>query len=516
MNCPHCGKLTGRKLEDCPHCGGHLQEQAATSVRRPRRDRQSCPSCKAMVQEGDIICVVCGTNLLTGQKVSDELQAEPKIPKSQLPMMVGAGIVAAVAVLVVLAGIYIVTRDPVRTAQKQMADGKDLEAIATLSRHIDKNDGDERALELRGELHFKTNQFPRAAQDFELATNIDAKNVGAAMWGVAALHSMSGNQLDRQIALLDKVVKVDAQNTQAWYLLSLARSANRDTAGQMEALNRVIELDGGHAGAHLGLGIAMAFTGNLDGAATEMATAAQANQNGNLASVRGFLAAMRGDSQAAALLEEAVADETLLMRWQSQTQLAKLAMEEGSFRDARTLLDSALTSDAASDTVRYLRGLCLYALGDRSDAQLAFDEVSARGGVHATDALILLADTQLSLRQVDLALRSIEKASEAGARNAVYHTVRGRVAAARDKLAEARNSFSGAIKMDEDYAPAWLERGLLFIRRGAVSEGLRDLERYLEIIGEDAAGTNAEAVRTLVEQLQGSAEILSSARRIGP
>ena len=167
MNCPYCGKLTDRKLEDCPHCGGHLQERAATSVRRPHRGRQSCPNCKAMVQEGDIICVVCGTNLLTGQKVSDELKAEPETTESKLPKVIVVGVIAALAVAAVGAGIYFATLDPVRAAMSQMAEGKDLEAIATLSKYIDKNDNDERALELRGELHYRTSQFPKAAQDFE-------------------------------------------------------------------------------------------------------------------------------------------------------------------------------------------------------------------------------------------------------------------------------------------------------------------------------------------------------------
>jgi tetratricopeptide (TPR) repeat protein len=317
----------------------------------------------------------------------------------------------------------------------------------------------------------------------------------------------------REIALLEKVVRTEPQNTQAWYVLSLARFANGDTDGQMEALDRVIELDPAHAGARLGMGIGKAITGDLDGAATELAEAARGNRNGNMASIQGFIASMQDDSRAVSYLEEAVADQTLLMRWQTQTQLATLAMEEGRFQDALTLLEDARALNPASDTVRYLRGLSLYGLDLQADAQVDFDAVSVRGGAHATDALVLLADTQLALSQLDLAHGTIEKALSAGAGSASYHTVRGRVAAARNDLPTARNAFNRAINKDRDYAPAWLERGLLFIRRNADSEGIRDLQRYLEILGDDTNGTNAEAVRALVKQLQGSGETPSAGGR---
>jgi tetratricopeptide (TPR) repeat protein len=188
-------------------------------------------------------------------------------------------------------------------------------------------------------------------------------------------------------------------------------------------------------------------------------------------------------------------------------------MEEGRFQDARALLEEARALNPTSDTVRYLRGLSLYALNLQADAQSDFDAVSARGGAHATDALVLLSDTQLALSQLDLAHGTIEKALSAGAGGAPFYTVRGRVAAARNDLSTARNAFNRAISEDRDYAPAWLERGLLFIRRNADSEGIRDLERYLEILGDDTNGTNAEAVRALVKQLQGSGETPSAGGR---
>ncbi|HPO17047.1 MAG TPA: zinc ribbon domain-containing protein, partial [Candidatus Hydrogenedentes bacterium] len=73
-NCPFCGKLTDPKLAACPHCGGPLRSKSSRLGGASGRSAPAhqCPNCKSPVQEGDIICVRCGTNLLTGQKVAEE------------------------------------------------------------------------------------------------------------------------------------------------------------------------------------------------------------------------------------------------------------------------------------------------------------------------------------------------------------------------------------------------------------------------------------------------------------
>jgi len=65
-NCPYCGKLTDPNLDNCVHCGGFMKKQdAGKPMPKSEATSQTCPSCRALVREGDIICVACGTNLLT-------------------------------------------------------------------------------------------------------------------------------------------------------------------------------------------------------------------------------------------------------------------------------------------------------------------------------------------------------------------------------------------------------------------------------------------------------------------
>ncbi|MEK7795161.1 MAG: hypothetical protein AAB353_11555, partial [Candidatus Hydrogenedentota bacterium] len=80
-----------------------------------------------MVQEGDIICVVCGTNLLTGQKVS-EARKPSKSGTSYRAWAAGGGAALLLLVAAVVAWVYITTRDPVRIALELVEQGDQLKA----------------------------------------------------------------------------------------------------------------------------------------------------------------------------------------------------------------------------------------------------------------------------------------------------------------------------------------------------------------------------------------------------
>ena len=56
--------------------------------------------------------------------------------------------------------------------------------------------------------------------------------------------------------------------------------------------------------------------------------------------------------------------------------------------------------------------------------------------------------------------------------------------------------------MDGEYAPAHLEMGLIQVKREVLSEGLQELERYIEIVGPTRAGPNLERTKELIEQLK--------------
>ena len=80
--CPSCGKqyrwkpeLAGRSAK-CP-CGAKVvvpQTMAAASAPaptpEPAKRANACPSCGKSLEAGAVLCIACGYNLKTGQKLS--------------------------------------------------------------------------------------------------------------------------------------------------------------------------------------------------------------------------------------------------------------------------------------------------------------------------------------------------------------------------------------------------------------------------------------------------------------
>ncbi len=502
INCPYCGKLTDPKLEGCPHCGGRLQATAAPG-RVAGRSRQTCPSCKAMIQEGDIICVVCGTNLLTGQKISAELKTVTNRSRQTFWLAAG-GISGAVLLVAGLIGGYLLTRDPVRQAQKLVANNQSLEAINVLSAHVEGHADDARAWELLADLEWGANQSSKAAAAFERVFDLDPLNIDAAYNALAALGAQGPGQLDRQIGLLGRVVSANPDATHAWYLLALAQGGKGDTAAQISALERVIALEPGDPRAHWGLGIGMALEGSYDRAAEEIGAGGAGVSPGNRLASEGFVASLRGDDEnAVRKLGEAAGDETLAVRAGTLTQLGKLLSEQGRFEEAEPHLREAQALDKRNPAVNYLLAICLKGQGLQQDALSLFEEISNEpSGPHTLGATVQAAEIYLSLNNLDRAQSTIERATQQGGGDAAFLTVRGRLYSARDNLAEAQNSFKRAVGIDPNYAPAYLENGLLYMKRESMAEGLREFEKYLELIGPEANSPQGAQIQELVQQLR--------------
>ena len=96
--------------------------------------------------------------------------------------------------------------------------------------------------------------------------------------------------------------------------------------------------------------------------------------------------------------------------------------------------------------------------------------------------------------------------ARAGGKTAAFFTVQGRVALATEDNEGAFQAFDTAVRTDPTYAEAYLERGLLHIRREAIGPGLADLDHYLKLVGNQGAGTRVEEVRGLAEQLRQTAK----------
>lgn len=514
MDCPYCGKLTDPKLESCPHCGGFLQQKAPPQSRNVSKGRQTCPNCRALVQEGDIICVVCGTNLLTGQKIGAEApKTTPR--RNYMPWLVGGGIVALVAIVVGSLWGYVITRDPVNQALSLIKDRQYDQAMVILEAYVVSVSNDGRAWNELGHLQLKANQFLDAARSFEQVVGLSPANTDAAYWAVVSLASSNAPGVgSRQTTLLKDIVEEEPRNARAWYLLSLARGANGDSKGQVEALKEVLALQPSHDAARRSMGVGLALNGEYDEARRELGAAERAAHSTDIIALLGFVDALRGDSDgAASSLEEALNEGGLSVRWEAVTQLGKLLMEQGRFREAEEYLAQALTMRQGNETPRYLHALALLAGGQRQGALSEFESLTKANRGYAAEAALQTARIYLTQGDTPRAQAAIQRAVQLEGRSAAYHTAQGRVLSAMGNEVLAQDAFRKAVSLDPLYPPAHLENGLQYIKREALTEGLEELELYLELIGPDAAGTRAFEIRTLTEQLRQTTGRGAGARR---
>lgn len=506
INCPYCGKLTDPKLDACPHCGGRLQRSSAATQppgRQPK-GRQTCPNCKALVQEGDIICVVCGTNLLTGQKISDE--SAPKTASNTTRWLIVAAVVLVLVLLIGALWYYVSTRDPVNQALRLKEEGEFAEAQDLLAEYVQRVPDDERALYQLGLLQFRHSMFQEAADSFERAVSVDPENVDAALWGVIALQNVSGggNVINRQRSLLQVVVREEPDNVPAWYLLALAEGVSGNTDAQIEALERVTRLGDETLPTDWPLGLGYALAGNFPAAETELSEFAARNPEPEANAALGFVESLSGDTNAAIsqLLEAANAQGPSSVQWETLTQLGKMLVEQGRSNEAIPHLQRAMEIRPNADLPVYLLGLAYLAQGNSQQAMQRFETLSRGTGEFASMSAVQAAHISLLRGEPVAAQEAIERAERQGASSAPFHTVRGRVLAAQGANDAAQTAFQQAIRQNPEYAPAYLENGLMYVKKDQFEPALTELERYLTLIGTSANTAQAQQIRELVNQLR--------------
>jgi tetratricopeptide (TPR) repeat protein len=515
INCPYCGKLTDPQLDGCVHCGGLLKKQAPPGrTKRPGQTSQTCPNCGALVREGDIICVACGTNLLTGQKITEERKAAKKASANRLPYVIAAVLVAAIAIFAAVAIAYIL-QDPVARAQRLSAAGRTTEAIGILEARVGKAPDDARALFELGKSYFRAKDYDRAADAFEKTSRLDTANREAALLGVASYgQAPSTASRDNQIEILERLVESSPDDPDALYLLGLARGASKDYAGLVAAAEQSLARDMTNTDHARILGVGYALQDNLTGAEREIGGAV-ANQPGDADALAalGIVASLKNDAAGAATrLQEAINAGTSIAP-EVRTRLALLYVNEGKYREALEHLDQALAGQPGNSTAKYFRAVCLENLRMTQQAQADYESLIAEAGPFQAKAAVQSARIDLALQNADRALSTLNRVTtqQSGLDGAGFETVRGRALWRIADVSGASDAFRKAIQSDPDYAPAHLEMGLLQIEQGNLSEGIRELDRYLSLVDASDPESGADKIQSLIEQLRQSTQLSTPA-----
>ena len=456
-----------------------------------------------MVREGDIICVACGTNLLTGQKIAQEKQVVAA--QSRTPIYIGLGLLAVVAVTGLALVLTLVARDPVSQAAKLIEENRLSEATSMLNDVVAKDEGNARAHMELGKIHWTTRSYPQAAESFRRAHKAAPEREDAGIMTVVSL-AQNGNAdgIDAQIDSLQRLVESQPENADYWYLLALARGARGDSEGQVEALERVLSIRPGDVDASVARGVAKALEGELDTAESDLSRLALNQSNdGNVNAAYGLVAGLRADSETAVEhLASAVQQETSVTA-EVLTQLGVTLISQGMFPEAEPRLLRAMELPDATPAATYFHALCLKELGEGRRAAREFETLVTKGGDYSTLAAVKAADFYLSDDNPESASSLMEKASRrlTGTDEAERQTTLGRVSVALESYAEARDQFRAARQADSAYAPAYLENGLLFITEQNMKDGIREIRRYLELA--EPSGETVE-IENFVDQLERS------------
>ncbi len=511
INCPYCGKLTDPQLDSCVHCFGLLKKQSgARPARRSSQTSQTCPKCGALVKEGDIICVACGTNLLTGQKVAEQQRAAAPVkvaqPTNRLNYIIG-GILALIILALAVVAVVLLTGDAVAKAKRLAANGRMSEAIELLEQHVAEKTDDANAHFELGKLHWLRNtDLMLAAQSFEKAARLDERNTEAAKMAVLSYGQVQTQaSRDAQLSLLERVTQSNPGDTEMLYLLGLARGLKSDFAGQVDALSQAAANDA-NPNVKRAEAVGLALQNDLSGAETQLG-AANPTAPDTLAAA-GIVAAMQGDKvEATAKLQAAVEAKTAISD-EALTRLGLLLIEQGNFGEAYTRLNDAVTMNGDNMTAKYFRAVCMDRQQLTSQALAEYEALVERANPYQTKAAVQAARMSLAQQNSERALQTLGRVPPPSTPGDVaeLETVRGRAYMLQGDVDSARDAFRKATQADPNYAPGHLETGLLLIQRQDIQEGVRELERYLNLVDETDPDAGAAEVKALIEQLRRSVD----------
>ncbi len=502
INCPYCGKLTDPRLDACVHCGGVLRKTAQPAEGKAAAS-QTCPNCKALVQEGDIICVVCGRNLLTGQQVAaQQLSTEVPTPSRILfvSIMALVGIVLLVALVV---GGYFLLQDPISRAQKLSLEGRTPEAVAILEQFVAKRPEHARGQYELGKLYWRAEQYSRAAQSFEKAARAGAGG-DTLRYAVASLAAQNlPTTRPQERATLERLAGENPDDATVWYLVALARGVDGDSEGELEALKKVIAIDPQRGEARALLAVAYARKNDIEAAARELeAVVRDYPDAADAKALLGLLDLSRGKTaEASANLTAALQSGTAL-KTSAQLQLGLLLLSDGKYDVARQALDEARNAPDADPAAAYFHAVAAQAQGATNDAVREFESIVQGNGPYAREAALRIVEAELTNGEVERARSAMDKATGLGAQGALVETLRGRIFAVTGDVGAAQSAFKQAIILDETYPPPHLENGLIYIKRELFAEGIQELKRYLTLLNAPPDDPHAQSVSYLAEELE--------------
>lgn len=506
IKCPFCGGLADAASDNCIHCGGPLKSRAV----QPGAGKTAavlCPACGAGVGPGDIVCVKCGTNLLTGQKIADEKQKEAKPGRFAFRRVLAYGafalvVLAAAGALIAL--VIFLLRDPVGEARRIAASGNLTEAIEVLQVHLQKAPKDEEAQFLLGKICWQGQQYERAAEVFEaVARQGGMRERDALVLALLASERASKSEnRPRLLSMMDTAIHQRySSDAELIKVFALLRGVEGEYKGHRDTMQEAL-LTGANLAPALP-GLSMVLDNALDVAEPTLDKALEAHPgDAGTSVVRAMAHLMRGRETEALPLLEAAADLPPELAGLVKLQAGLIYMRQGENGKALTLLTEGKKLLPEDTRMEFFHALCLQENKLLDEALISFERIANGKSAYAGSAALQMAIIFMEKGVLDRATAMARQAGESGLNTARQATIQGRVFALQNDVGQAEQAYRRAISMMADYPAARLELGLLLINRGSIDAGLQELEYYLELAKKDPQGMRANEIEVLVAQIR--------------
>ncbi|MBI1319615.1 MAG: tetratricopeptide repeat protein [Candidatus Hydrogenedens sp.] len=478
-----------------------------------------CRHCNKMADpdkvpgEGDIICMQCGLNLLTGQKIQrpqGAMMAEEARTRFKPVWII---VPVALVALGLLGGVvYFLSQDPVGQARQLAREQNVIEAKHVLETYLPAHPENAEAHVLYGQLQCRSEDFSGALDTFLAALNADPANAEAAQLALLAASRLGNvsNAAQRKADAYRRIVQAQPGNTQALRLLAVTEGAAGNYAALTESLDAVAERDGESAAVLNLKGAGLALQGDTEAAKQVFKDAEALDPADPIANLAlGLVASMEGDEAQALQDLRAAKGAGPQMTALVNARVGMIQMSQGNYEAALPLLRSAMDGGANAEA-EFFHAVCLKELRLTQEALEALQRIAQGQTKYAGRAAVEAAQMYLAGRRIEEAEAMARNATAAGENSAKLYTIQGQLYVARGEENEGQQSFRRAIQTDPQYAPAHLESGLLYVKQGITQQGLESLERYIELASTLPGARTAE-VEVLIAQLKQTMESGASA-----
>jgi len=504
-----CGGPIKAGTQRCPNCNAALGTSTSFDAGAYQGLRISkCPRCGAKAQQGDVICVACGTNLLTGKRVtvssaSSEIRTGTGLTWSDVKpwIIAGSGVVITAVVLVLL--LVFVFRDYTGHGKKLLSENMYEEASDTLRTAIERDDSDFEAHFYMGVAQSIMGNHGEALNAFERATELNGSSLEAHLL-LALTYGVQRNY-ERELDELELVIGLDENHADALFLAGLAYGLVGDRALEISHLQRSAQLRPNDASILYHLGIAYSRQEMYEDSvrAFQNALAIKPNSPDTLLAL-GISYEVGGALQRALThLQDALSGRTQFS-YNAHFHLGLALTATNRWQEARDQFSQAAELRRNDPASRYFLGVAELTLDNLDAASSAFTYVAQLGnpeyGPHAHMQLGIVKFRQGDTTSAENELRL---AAAAQPTTVAANIQLGKVFKQAGRHTSAIRAFRTAIDAAPNNPAPHLALAVFYVEQKNTDYAVREFQRYLELA---PLGDESESVRKIVAQLQQSAQ----------